>query len=43
MPIKTMEAVDTTRDTSIIADKGDAVSNTKNIGEVEEVVRATVI
>ena len=43
MPIKTMDAVDTTEDRPIIADEKDVVRNAEEIGEVEEVFWATVI
>ena len=42
-PIKTMESLDNTADTPIIAAKEDAVRNTDTIGEVDKVVGATVI
>ena len=43
MTTNIMEAVDTTSDTTIIEAKEDAVRNTDKIGEVDEVVGATVI
>ena len=43
IPIKTMEAVNTTADTLIITAKEDVVRNTEEIGKVSKVVRETVI
>ena len=43
MIIKTMEAVDTTAATPIVAAKEDAVSNEEEIGEMAKVSKATVI
>ena len=41
--IKTMEAVDTTEETLIIASEEDAVRNAEEIGKVAEVSGVTVI
>ena len=43
IPIKTMEALDTTADTPIIAAEEDEVRNAEEIGAVDKVVGATVI
>ena len=43
MPINTIEAVDTTADTPIIAAEEDAVRNAEEIGKVDKMVGATVI
>ena len=43
MPIKTMEAVDTTVDIPIVVDEDNVVRNAEEIGAVAKVVRATVI
>ena len=43
MPIKTMEAVNTTADTLIITAEEDVVSNTEEIVKVSKVVGETVI
>ena len=43
IPTKTMEAVDTSADTPVIADEKDAVRNAEEIGAVAEAVGATMI